>query len=328
MKTETKQTKIAEQATDRGKRRLCLLPFAGSVALLALIFCRASFAAPVENQTTFADPKEALEAVVKACKSSDTDTLLKIFGPDGKDIVLSGDPSDDKDGRAQFIEAATKKTKIIPDPKNPDLVILSIGEQDWPFPIPLIRKDGRWSFDSAGGKQEILARRIGSNELNAIEVGRAYVEAQFEYAQTHKKNGLPEYAERMKSSPGKTDGLYWEASKGLPVCEVPKGFAQAALGMSMEKNEPYRGYYFRILTAQGPHAHGGAVNYVVNGSMIGGFALVAWPAEYGVSGIQTFIVNHDGIVYENHLGPETVQIAAEMTEFNPDPSWRPVQPGN
>jgi hypothetical protein len=296
------------------------------IAVLALSLCQVSNSLAADNQMNFASPKEALQAVITACKADDADALLKIFGPEGKDIILSGDPSDDKDGRAQFVEAATEKTKIVPDPKNADIVILSIGKQDWPFPIPLVRKDGRWSFDSAGGKQEILARRIGSNELNAIEVNRAYVEAQFEYAQTHKKNGLPEYAERMKSSPGKTDGLYWEPSKDLPVCEVPKGFAHAVLGMSMEKNEPYRGYYFRILTSQGADAHGGAVNYIVNGSMIGGFALIAWPAEYGVSGVQTFIVNHDDVVYENHLGPETSQIAAEMTEFNPDPSWHPVQP--
>ncbi len=326
MKAKTKQTKIAEQATAKRQRLLCLLPFAGYVALLALSFSRVSFAAPAENQTTFADPKEALQAVIKACKSDDTDTLLKIFGPDGKDVVLSGDPSDDKDGRAKFVQAAAKKSKIIPDPKNSDRMILSIGEQDWPFPIPLVRKENRWSFETSEGKQEILARRVGSNELNAMEVCRAYVEAQFEYAQTHKRNGVPEYAERITSSPGKTDGLYWDPAKDLPPCEVPKGFAQAAAGMSMEKREPYRGYYFRILTAQGPDAHGGAMNYIVGGSMIGGFALVAWPAEYGVSGVQTFIVNHDGIVYENHLGPETAQIGSEMTEYNPDPTWHPVQP--
>lgn len=281
---------------------------------------------PSSTQESFATPQEGLTAVIEACKKDDAATLLKIFGSEGKDIVLSGDPSDDKDGRVKFVEAATKKSKVIPDPKTPDRVILSIGEQDWPFPIPMVRKDGRWTFDTSEGKQEILARRIGSNELNAIEVCRAFVEAQFEYAQNHKHNGVPQYAERIVSSPGKTDGLYWEAAKGLPECEVPKGFAQAAMGMSMEKREPYRGYYFRILSDQGPDAHGGAMNYIVGGSMIGGFALIAWPAEYGVSGIQTFIVNHDGVVYENHLGPETVRIAAEMTEFNPDPSWRPVQP--
>jgi hypothetical protein len=208
---------------------------------------------------------------------------------------------------------------------NSDVFILSVGKDDYPFPIPLVRQAGRWFFDSSAGRQEILARRIGSNELSAIEVCRAYVEAQFEYAQNHRQNGAPFYAQKILSLPGKQDGLYWEPSKDAPECEVPKGFAQAAAGMSMEKREPYRGYYFRILTAQSPAARGGAVNYVVNGSMIGGFALIAWPAEYGVSGIQTFIVNHDGTVYESRLGTETGRTAAEMTEFNPDASWRPVQ---
>lgn len=284
-----------------------------------------SLMASTDAQETFATPHAAVHAVIQACKNDDVDSLLKIFGPEGKDIVVSGDPSDDKDGRAWFAKWAGQTNKIIPNPQNPDKVILSIGKDDWPFPIPLVRKDGRWSFDSAEGRQEILARRIGSNEMNAIEVCRGYVEAQFEYAQTHRRNGVPEYAQKIVSSPGKQDGLYWEPAKDVPECQVPKGFAKAAVGMSMEDREPYRGYYFRILTAQGPDAPGKAVNYVVNGSMIGGFALVAWPAEYGVSGIQTFMVNHDGIVYENHLGPETVKEAAEMTDFNPGPSWHPVE---
>jgi len=277
------------------------------------------------NQEMFSTPKDAIQAVVKACKSDDASALLKIFGPDGKDVVESGDPSDDKDGRAMFVQAVERKYKIIPDPMNKDKVIFSIGKDDWPFPIPLVRQDGRWFFDSTQGRQEILARRIGSNEMNAIEICRGYVEAQFEYAQDHRHKGVPEYAQKILSSPGKQDGLYWEPSPNAPQCDVPKGFADAAAGMSMEKQEPYRGYYFRILTAQGSDARGGALNYIVNGSMIGGFALVAWPADYGVSGIQTFIVNHDGIVYENHLGPETTRVGAEMTEFNPDKSWRPVQ---
>jgi hypothetical protein len=291
--------------------------------LMALALITPAYAA-APGQDSFATPKEAVQAVLQACKTDDNGALLKIFGPDGKDIVVSGDPSDDKDSRAMFAAAAGKKYKLISDPMNKDKMILSIGKEDWPFPIPLMRVDGRWFFDSAAGRQEILARRIGSNEMNAIEVSHGYVEAQFEYAQSHRKDGVPEYAQKIVSSTGKQNGLYWESVKGAPECDVPKGFADAAAGMSMEKREPYRGYYFRILTAQGPDARGGALNYVVNSSMIGGFALVAWPAEYGVSGVQTFIVDHDGTVYEKNLGPETVRIAAEMTEFNPDKSWQPV----
>ena len=276
------------------------------------------------GEKAFAKPQAAVDAVVAACKKNDTAALLDLFGPDGKDVVESGDPSDDQDNRARFVTLAAQRHKLIADPKNPDKMILSIGKEDWPFPIPLVRKDGRWLFDSAQGRQEILARRIGSNEMNADEVCRAYVEAQFEYAQTHKQNGVPVYAHKIISHSGKQDGLYWEAVSGQPECPVPKGFARAAMGMSLEKGEPYRGYYFRILTVQGPDARGGAMSYLVNGSMIGGFALVAWPAEYGVSGVRTYIVNHDGVVYENHLGPETVRLGAEMTEFNPDKSWHAI----
>jgi hypothetical protein len=297
------------------------------LAVLALLHAASysSYSSSVDQQLTFTTPKEAVKAVIAACKTNDHDALLKIFGADGKDIVESGDPSDDTDRRAAFVKLSTERYKLIQNPQNADAMVLSIGKDDYPFPIPLIRKDGRWYFDSAAGRQEILARRIGSNEMSAIEVCHGFVEAQFESAQNHRSNSIPAYAQKIISSPGMQDGLYWESSKGKPECAVPKGFAQAAIGMSLEKREPYHGYYFRILTAQGPAAHGGALNYLVNGSMIGGFALVAWPAEYGVSGIQTFMVNHDGVVYESHLGPDTVRLAAETTEFNPDASWRPVQ---
>ena len=275
-------------------------------------------------QKTFATPQEAVDAAVQAAQSNDTGALLALFGPESRDIVISGDPSDDKDGRARFVKAAHEKTNLIPAPMDPDKTILSLGEQDWPFPIPLVRKDGKWYFDSSQGKMEILARRIGSNEMSAIEICRGYVEAQFEYAQAHRQKDVPEYAQKIMSSKGKQDGLYWESKKGQPECVIPKGFAAAALGM-VPHREPYHGYYFKILTAQGSAATGGAVNYVVNGSMLGGFALVAWPAEYGVSGIQTFMVSHDGTVYEKHLGPDGASLAEQMTEYNPDASWRPVQ---
>jgi hypothetical protein len=281
----------------------------------------------VISQQTFSMPRDAVKAVIHACEQNDIDGLLKIFGPRGKDIVESGDPTDDKNRRAHFTKLAHEKYKLIQDTTNPDKMIVSIGKQDWPFPIPLVRKDQGWYFDSSQGRQEILARRIGANEINAVEICRGYVEAQFEYAQSHRHNGVPEYAQKIVSSQGKQDGLYWEPSKEGPECQVPKGFAQAAASMSMEKREPYHGYYFRILMAQGPDARGGVIHYILDGSMIGGFALVAWPAEYGVSGVQTFIINHDGTVYENNLGPETGRVAAEMTEFNPDKTWRPFQLG-
>jgi hypothetical protein len=277
------------------------------------------------DQKTFATPEEAVQAVVTACDKNDTSTLLEIFGPDSKDVVESGDPSDDKDNRAAFVKAVNKKKMFIADPMNPDKMIISIGKEDWPFPIPLIRQDGKWHFDAAEGKTEIVARRIGENEIAAIDVCRGYVAAQFEYAQTHKQNGLPVYAQKIVSTPGSQDGLYWESPQGAPECPIPKGFAKAATGMSIEQREPYHGYYFHILKAQGSDAQGGAISYVVKDSMIGGFGLIAWPAEYGVSGVQTFIVNHDGTVYEKTLGSDTAKEVEKITEFNPDNTWRPVQ---
>lgn len=278
------------------------------------------------RQSAFATPKDALNAVITACEHNKTSELVKIFGPDGKDVVESGDPSDDADNRKAFAKAAHEKAEWIADPANADKMILSIGQDDYPFPIPLIRLNGQWHFDSAQGRQEILARRIGSNELSAMEVMRGYVEAQFEYAQDHRANGVPHYAQKIVSTPGKQDGLYWEAAKGAPECDVPKGFAQAAESMAQDKREPYHGYYFKILAAQGPAARGGAVNYVIKNEMIGGFGLLAWPSQYSVSGVESFMVNNDGTVYQNDLGPDTKKAAEAIVQFNPAAPWKPLAP--
>jgi hypothetical protein len=304
----------------------------GIVALAAAALAQAaSYASASEppkdiSPRTFATPQAAMQAVIRACEKTDTGALLNIFGSEGKDIVESGDPAEDAAARAEFVQRARAEFKLIQDPANPGKMLVSIGKQDWPFPVPLVREGRRWHFDASEGRQEILARRIGANELDAAEICRGYVEAQFEYAQAHRNRGVPVYAQKIVSSQGAQDGLYWETGKDGLECPVPKGFAQAAASMSAAMREPYHGYYFRILTAQGPAARGGTADYIVNGSMLGGFALVAWPAEYGVSGIQTFMVDHDGTVYEAHLGPETGRLAAEMTEFDPDPSlWHPIK---
>jgi len=277
-------------------------------------------------QQTFGTPQEAAQATIEASARNDTAALLKLFGPGGKDIVESGDPVEDKAGRAEFARAAREKLKINQDPTNPDRATLSVGEQDWPFPVPLVRKDGKWHFDAAAGRIEILAHRVGENEVNAVEVCRGYVEAQMEYAaQDRDKDGVLKYAQKIVSAPGKQDGLYWE---GAPGSLVPKAFANAAAANLAEgANQPdrYHGYYFRILKAQGPDAAGGAFDYVVKGKMIGGFALVAFPAEYAVSGVKTFIVNHQGVVYEKDLGANTAALARQMTRFNPDKTWKPVE---
>jgi hypothetical protein len=272
------------------------------------------------NQRTFASPTEAIQATIDAAEHNDAAALLLLFGPDGKDILESGDPVQDKEMRAEFAASAHEKLQIEQDPTNPDRVTFAVGEQDWPFPVPVVRKDGKWQLDPKSGRLEILARRIGRNELNAMELCRGYVEAQLEYASEDRDhNGVLEYAQKIASSPGKPDGLYSDsATQNL----VTKAFVSAA---AATKPEPYHGYYFRILKSQGPAADGGDLDYVVNGKMIGGFALVAWPAEYGVTGVQTFIINHQGIVYGKDLGANTTVLARQMIRFNPDKSWRAIE---
>jgi len=298
----------------------------GGLAIAMVLQAMVLQAAPQANQQTFGTPQEAAQAIMDAAEHNDTAALLKLFGPTGKDIVESGDPTEDKNTRAEFARAAHEKLKIGQDPGNPNRASLSIGAQDWPFPVPLVRKDGKWHFDAAAGKVEILAHRVGENEVNAVEVCRGYVEAQMEYAaRDHDKGGVLEYAQKIVSSAGKQDGLYWEgASESL----VPKAFANAAaanLAEGARKPDRYHGYYFRIMKAQGPDAPGGAFDYVVKGKMIGGFALVAYPADYAVSGVKTFIVNHQGTVYAKDLGPNTAALARQMTRFSPEKSWKPVE---
>jgi hypothetical protein len=272
------------------------------------------------NQRTFATPQEAIQAVIDAAERDDSAALLQLFGPNGKDILESGNPVQDKESRADFARSAREKLEVEQDPTNPDRVTFAVGQQDWPFPVPLVRsKDGKWRLDPVTGRLEILARRVGRNELNVMEICRGYVEAQLEYSlQDRDKDGVLEYAQTISSSTGKQDGLYSEDATSL----VSKAFAAAASsGIGTTKAEPYHGYYFRILKAQGPDATGGALDYVVRGNMIGGFALVAWPAEYGVSGVETFIINHEGVLYGKDLGMNTAVLAHQMTRFNPDKSW-------
>ena len=282
-------------------------------------------AAPKDGQRTFANPQEAVQATIDAAEHNDTAALLQLFGPDGRDIVESGDPVEDKDLRAEFARSAHEKLQFEEDSLAPNRVTFTVGAQEWPFPVAVVRTDGKWHLDSAGGRLEILARRIGRNELNAMEVCRGYAEAQMEYAAGPRDGDhILKYAQKIAATPGKQDGLYAE---GVPDSLVSQAFAAAAAASQStagKKPEPYHGYYFRVLTSQGPDAAGGAFDYVVNGKMIGGFALVAWPAEYGVSGIGTLLINHEGVVYEKDLGAGTAIVARQMTRFNPDRSWQQV----
>jgi len=297
-------------------RRLTL-----ALVVLAAV-CAPCEAAPQAKQREFATPQDAAHALAAAAEANDTSALLRILGTEGKDIVSSGDANEDKAGRAEFARLAAEKLQIRQDALERNTILA--GSQQWPFPVPLVRKGGMWVFDSAAGRVEVLARRIGRHELDAMDVCRGYVEAQMDYATHHYSgNGAMQYAQKIASSPGKQDGLYWEGDTGALV---PKSFAEAAAAMFAEgkKPVPYHGYYFHILKAQGPDADGGSVDYVVKGEMIGGFALVGFPAEYGVSGVLTFVVNQHGIVYSKDLGPNTMTLARQMTAFNPDKTWKPA----
>jgi len=290
---------------------------AALVAGLALIE-----AAPQDSPRTFPTPQAAAQALVEAAAQNDTAALLKVLGPGGKDIVQSGDAADDKAARTEFAAHARARLQVESDRDNPNRATLVIGDEDWPFPIALICRNGQWNFDVGNGRVEVLARRIGRNELAAIDICRAYVEAQMEYAlRVHNSHGLLTYAQQIVSSPGKQDGLYDGAESANLA---PKSFADAAVLQQGMTPVPYHGYFYHILTSQGPDALEGEMDYVVDGDMIGGFALVAWPAEYGGSGVQTLIVNHRGIVYEKDLGPETETQARQMTRFNPDKTWKAV----
>ena len=290
-----------------------------AAALLASPVSAASAAQPAEQ--TFNNPKQAVDALVKAVADDDLPAIYAIFGPAGKKIVASGDDVRDKNERARFAQLANEKVELTQDKKNPNRVTVTIGANDWPFPVPLVRTGEKWHFSTREGLHEILMRRVGEDELNAIRICYGYVEAQREYAsQAHDETGLHMYAQKIISTPGKRDGLAWRDASGNPAGPIGEAAAKA-LAEGYKKGDPFHGYYFKVLTAQGPAAPKGRLDYVIQGKMIGGFALVAWPADYRSTGVKTFIVNHDGQVYEKDLGPETAKIAGAMKAYNPDKTW-------
>ena len=274
-------------------------------------------------QKGFAKPQEAADALIKAAEAFDVTALLEIFGPDGKDLVTTQDPVQDKNNSLAFAAAAREKQSLAKDPSDKNRYILSVGNQDWPLPIPIVKRSGKWFFDSKAGHDEILYRRIGANELNAIQVCRGFVEAQLEYASSiHDDSGIYQYAQKLISTPGKQDGLYWENADGTPGGPITKVVAKAIEeGYSLSPGSAYSGYYFRLLKGQGPSAPMGELDYIIKGMMIGGFAIIAVPAEYGVTGIQTFIVSHNGVVYQKDLGPDSVNAAKQIERYDPDKTW-------
>jgi hypothetical protein len=279
---------------------------------------------PMPSGKAFDTPQQAAEALIKAAEAGDLPGMVEIFGPDGKDLVSSADPVQDKSRATAFAAMAREKEAVVIDPKNRNRALLVAGKDDWPLPIPLVKKGTKWYFDSHEGHEEILFRRIGANELDAIQVCRGFVEAEKEYAlDRHDNSGVNQYAQKIISTPGKQDGLYWENADGTPGGPVSQAVARAIQeGYAPGVTSGYHGYYFKVLKGQGPSAPMGELDYVVNGLMIGGFALAAFPAEYRVTGVKTFIVNNDGIVYEKDLGPNTLEVAKSMDRYNPDKTWR------
>ena len=301
-----------------------MLRTASLVPLCATLLC---WSVPSSAQERFKTPEAAVEALVAAAKAGDTKALVRVLGPDGKAIASSGDPVADANIRKKFVAAYEAKHEIEREGNGTQTLI--IGADDFPFPIPLANKAGEWQFDTAAGLDEILRRRIGRNELAAIQVSIAYVQAQNEYASLDPAGlGSHVYAQRIVSRPGTKDGLYWPTAEG----ETPSPLGELAAAASAEgykagpKPIPYHGYYYRILTRQGADAPGGAYDYLVNGKMIGGFALLAFPAEYGNSGIMTFMVNQDGTVYQKDLGLETTELARKTDSFSPDQTWSKAEP--
>jgi len=311
-------------------RFLCLTWILTSLSAAGNLYAQQPAAKPARTAVAvaakaFPTPQQAADTLVAAAEHFDEITLREIFGPDGEDIVFSGEYPQDRKRAADFAAEARIKKSVSVDPKKGNRAFLLVGDEDWPFPVPIVKVGDKWAFDAKAGRLELLYRRIGSNELDAIDICRGYVEAQHQYA-LKKREGydINQYAQRMISTPGKQDGLAWQNPDGTWDGPIGQKIAHAIeQGYSLDA-EPYHGYFFKILKGQGPAAPLGEMDFVVKGVMIGGFALLAAPTEYGVTGVKSFIVSHDGVVYEKDFGPTTLKEFANMERFNPDPSWKPV----
>ena len=301
--------------------------------ILILIACSLPGIAAAQSQPAtqaqgpraFDTPQQAASALIKAAGDYDVPELMAIFGPDGEDFIESADPVRDKNNGMAFAKEAAAKNSIEIAKSNPNRATIIVGDEEWPFPVPLVKKNGKWYFNAKEGRQEILYRRIGANELDAITVCRGYVEAQKEYASDiHDDSGVNQYAQKIFSTPGKQDGLYWKNADGTSAGPIGDEVAKALEEGYTSGKSGFHGYYFKILKGQGPAAPMGKLDYVIEGIMIGGFALVAVPAEYRVTGVKTFIVNNDGIVYQKDLGPDSLELVKKMELYNPDKTWYPT----
>jgi hypothetical protein len=306
--------------------RITLISLLSSVLALLIQFASASGQQSNSPQITFASPEKAAAALIQATETFDVPALTKILGPEGEDLVSSEDPVRDKSIAANFAAKAHEHTSISVDPNNANRATLLVGNDNFPLAIPIVHKNGSWFFDTKAGKQEMLYRRVGTNELDAIQICRGYVEAQHEYAMTkHDGAEVNQYAQRVISTPGTHNGLVWRNSDGSLGGPIAENIADALQQGYTDKAKPYHGYFFKILKGQGPAAPLGQLNFVVEGAMIGGFALAAAPADYRVTGVETFIVGYDGVVYQKDLGPDTLKIFQDMELYNPDKSWSPTE---
>jgi hypothetical protein len=297
-----------------------------ALALFVAVMFQGTVQAAKPKQKTFETPEAAVEALIKSLRDNNKKELVVIFGPGSETLVSSGDPVEDRERREKFVRLYGEKKRM--ETVRDDKIILVVGNNDWPFPIPVVKTGDRWRFDTNAGKEEILHRRIGENELGAIQTCLAIVDAQREYAVMDRDgDGLLAYAQKFVSTKGKRDGLYWEVKPDEKPSPLGPLVAKARGEgyMKGEKPAPYNGYFFRILTAQGNSARGGEYSYLAKGKMVGGFAIVAYPASYAASGVKTFIVNHEGVVYEKDLGPKTVKLAKTMKAFNPDKTWEKAE---
>src|SRR5437762_11150427 len=281
-------------------------------------------AASQPKQKEFDTPKQAADALIQVAGNFDVAAAKEILGPDSEDIIASEDPVMDKNRALAFAAKAKEKSSTQIDKRDPNRAILLVGSDDFPLPIPILKRKGKWSFDTKVGREEILNRRVGANELNSIEIGRGFVEAQHEYAmERHDRSKVNQYAQQILSTSGKHDGLAWQNPDGTWAGPVGEEVAKALQeGYKAERGTPYHGYYVKVLKGQGPAAPGGEMDFMVGGAMIGGFALAAAPAEYRVTGVMTFIVGPDGVVYEKDLGPDTLKTFQSMDRYNPDKSWK------
>jgi hypothetical protein len=281
-------------------------------------------ASPARNET-FSTPQEAANALIDAAEKFDVGALEKIFGSDAKDIIHSGEPARDQEIAKQFAEQAREKMEVSIDPKTGKRAFISVGDEEWPFPVPIVKIGKTWSFDSKAGLNEILFRRVGRDELDAIQICRGFVEAQDEYAEEkHGDSQVNQYAQKIISTPGKQDGLAWQNPDGTWDGPIGEKVARS-IEQGYASGQPYHGYYFKVLKGQGPAAPLGQMDYVVNGAMIGGFALIAFPAQYQNTGVMTFMVSNDGVVYQKDLGPNTLEVVKTIERFNPDKTWTPVE---